>query len=90
MHKGISPIPLPILLKISKNPKQPNPCPVTSTIKVLVISQRHMRQKGGFISTSVHFVSQKGEKILHILKLNVEVKTNMQKTSKSGRGPPFH
>ena len=57
-----SPTPLPILLKISKNPKQPSPCPVTSTTKVLVIFQQPMRQKGCFISIYVHFVSQKGEK----------------------------
>ena len=89
MHKGTLPIPLPMLLKILKNPKQANPCPVTSTTKALAIFQLPMKQKGCFISTFVHFVLQKGEKILHMLKLNVEVKTSMQKTIKAGRGSPF-
>ena len=90
MHKGISPILLPIPLKISKNPKQPSQCLVTSTIKVLVTFPLRMKPKGCFTSIFVHFASQKGEKILHMLKLNAEVKTSIQKTSKSGRGLPFH
>ena len=87
-QRHVSPTPIP--LKISENPKQPSQCLVTSTIKVLVIFPLLMKRKGCFISISVHFASQKGGKILHMLKLNVGVKTSIQKTSKSGRGSPFH
>ena len=89
MHKGISPTPLPMLHKIFKNPKQPNPCLVTSTTKAPVIFQQPMKQKGCFISIFVHFAFQKGERILHMQKMNVGVKTSMQKTTKAGRGLPF-
>ena len=90
MHKGISPTPLPMLLKISKNPKQPSQCLAISTIKDFVIFQRLMKRKGCFTSISVHFAFQKGEKILHMQKMSVEVKTSMQKTTKAGQGLPFH
>ena len=89
MHKDISPTLLPMPHKIFKNPKQPSPCLVTSITKAPAIFQRPTKQKGCFISISAHFAFQKGGKILHMQKMNVGVKTSMQKTTKAGRRLPF-
>ena len=70
-----------------KNPKQPSPCLVTSTTKAPVIFQRPMKQKGCFTSIFVHFVFQKGARILHIQKMNVGVKNkHAKKRLKLGGG----
>ena len=61
MHKGISPTPLPMLLKISKNPKQPSPCLAISTIKDLVIFQRLMKRKGCFSKGGKNFAHAENE-----------------------------
>ena len=46
--------------------------------------------KGVLYKHICSFCFSKGGKILHMLKLHVGVKTSIQKTSKSGRGSPFH
>ena len=48
------------------------------------------KTKGVLYKHICSFCFSKGGKILHMLKLNVGVKTSIQKTSKSGRGSPFH
>ena len=60
MHKGILYELLEIKIKIPRNQKYTNPCPVLVIIKVLA-TIRLLRDKRGPLQ-AVHFAFQKGEK----------------------------